>query len=237
MKKAILLTLAAMMVMSMTAWAATDALLGPHNLNGVKGCTSCHSPHNGSLANGGTVSTGATYLWGNKINGATFKTFGGGSMVNGAPAETDPNAHSVLCMSCHDNGISGTTMAATAQLGEDLSTSHPVDVKYGSAYDWAITITNGAVKFTDTAFVGGHPARLYVDAAGANAYVECSTCHNPHAWQNAVVTLAGVKTSKPTDLFVRGWYDPTDGASQANFCRSCHYSKTMDYWNNAGAPK
>ncbi len=128
-------------------------------------------------------------------------------------------------------------MGTDTQFGKDLSSSHPVDVAYSGGYNWAITISGGRVSFTDTAFAGGHPARLYLDAAGTTAYVECSTCHNPHAWQNAVVTIAGVKTSKKTDKFVRGWYDPTDGSSQANFCRSCHYSKTMDYWNYAGAAK
>jgi Doubled CXXCH motif (Paired_CXXCH_1) len=227
-----------MLALSIASFAAADPLLGPHNLNGVKGCTSCHSPHNGSLDNGGTAATGATYLWAQKVNGATFATFGGGTLVNGAPAETDPQAHSVLCMSCHDNGVSGTTMSAMSQLGENLSTTHPVDVKYTSntatSYDWAITIAAGRVSFNNASFVGGHPARLYVDAAGTNAYVECSTCHNPHAWQNAVVKIANVNTAKVTDKFVRGWYDPTDGASQANFCRSCHFSKSMDYQTGAG---
>src|SRR5512146_3036405 len=223
MKKVILITLAVMLVASVSAWAQADALLGPHNLNNTKGCTSCHSPHNGSAANGGSAATGELYLWANSFNTATFTTFGGGSMSNAAPKETDPNIHSILCMSCHDNGISGATMGDDAKLGQDLSSSHPVDVTYGGTYNWAITISGGRVSFTDTAFAAGHPARLYVDAAGTSAYVECSTCHNPHAWQNAVVTIAGVKTSKKTDKFVRGWYDPTDGSSQANFCRSCHY--------------
>ncbi len=236
MKKAILLTLAVMLVVSMSAWAQTDALLGPHNLNGTKGCTSCHSPHRGSLANGGSAATGELYLWANSFNTATFTTYGGGSMALAAtPAETDPNIHSVLCMSCHDSGITGTTMGAGALFGQDLSTSHPIDVQYGGSYNWAITINAGRVSFTDTGFAGGHPARLYVNAAGTAAYVECSTCHNPHAWKNAVVTIGGVKQAKVTDTFVRGWYDPNDGSTQANFCRSCHYSKSMDYWNYAGA--
>ena len=239
MKNVILITMAAMLL-SMVAFAQADPLLGPHNLNNVKGCTSCHSPHNGSLDNGGTATTGATYLWAQKFNTATFATFGGGTLVNGTPAETDPQAHSILCMSCHDNGVSGTTMSPMSQLGENLATSHPIDVEYKvvaagtAAYDWHITITAGRAAFTNASFAGGHSARLYVNAAGTNAYVECSTCHNPHAWQNAVVKIAGINTAKKTDKFVRGWYDPTDGASQANFCRSCHFSKSMDYQTGAG---
>ena len=240
MKKVAFLLVAAMLVLSTAAFAQADALLGPHNLANTKGCTSCHSPHNGSLDNGGVAATGKLYLWGQKFNEAVFTTYGGAttSSTLAAAVKTDVNLHTILCMSCHDNGVSGVTMDSMATLGEDLSTTHPVDVQYtGSPYDWAITITAGRASFTDTAFAGGHPARLYVNAAGTAAYVECSTCHNPHAWQNAVVKIAGVNASKPTAKFVRGWYDPTDGSTQANFCRSCHYSKTMDYVNNAGAAK
>ena len=241
MKKVTLVLVAAMLVFSISAFAQSDALLGPHNLNNVKGCTSCHSPHNGSLDNGGAIATGKLYLWGQTLNEGQFTTYGNTtatlSTTLASAVKTDPNLHSILCMSCHDNGISGTTMDPMATFGKDLSTTHPVDVAYGSSYDWAITITNGSVKFTNTTFAGGHPARLYVNAAGTAAFVECSTCHNPHAWQNAVVKIAGTNVAKTTDKFVRGWYDPADGASQANFCRSCHYSKTMDYVTYAGATK
>jgi Doubled CXXCH motif (Paired_CXXCH_1) len=242
--KKVLITLVAIVALSMMSFAVgvSDPLLGPHNLNGVKGCTSCHSPHNGSSDAVGAVSataraTGATYLWANVFDTNTFSTFAGGTLVNGTPKESDPNAHSVLCMSCHDSGISTTTMGAMAMLGTDLTSTHPVDVKYGSNYDWQITIAAGRASFTDVTFAGAHSARLYVDAAGANAYVECSSCHNPHAWQNAVVTVGTTKVAKATDKFVRGWYDPADGASQAQFCRGCHYSKSSEYVTYAGAVK
>lgn len=226
-----------------TAWAQapTDGLLGPHNVV-QKGCKSCHAPHNGSVANGGSdASTGEIYLWGRTLKTGVFTTFGGGSLtLTGSPAENDPVVHTQLCMSCHDGIISDITMRSETLVGygNDLSNDHPVHVQYVSdaqrPYNWAITIAGGRVSFNDSNFVAGHPARLYLDAAGTSAYVECTTCHNPHSYRRAVLKIAGVNQVKPSDKFIRGWYSPTDGSTQANFCRSCHYSKSDQY---DGSPK
>ena len=66
------------------------------------------------------------------------------------------------------------------------------------------------------------------------SYVECSTCHNPHSVNYARSTFQGVKNAvKPTNFFIRGWYDMTAGSnSTQQFCRSCHYSKSNEYVQN-----
>jgi cytochrome c2 len=238
MKRAFIIMLVAMLSLSAAAWAQTDPLLGPHNV-AEKGCRACHAPHNGAVMNGGTdKSTGEVYLWGRDFKAQTYYTFGGGSFTTVAnPTETDPVVHTQMCMSCHDGGISDATMSSEAQLPNDgysLQNDHPVNVEYKpatstSAYNWNITITSGRASFADTTWVGGHPARLYVDAAGTKAYVECSTCHNPHSFNRAVFKIGGVTTVKTSSRFVRGWYDPADGKSKADFCRSCHLSKSTAY--------
>ena len=238
MKRAVIIMLVAMLSLTASAWAQySDPLLGPHNV-AEKGCRACHAPHNGAVMNGGTdKSTGIVYLWSRDWKTGTYTTFGGGSLTTPVASEADPGNHSQMCLTCHDGGISDATMSSDAKLPNDgfsLENDHPVHAVYAAAtttrpYNWNITITAGRVSFADTTWVGGHPARLYVDEAGTSAYVECSTCHNPHSYNRAVFKIAGVSQVKTSSSFVRGWYDPADGKSKADFCRSCHYSKTDVY--------
>lgn len=235
MKKLFVILFVAVVALSLSAFAA-DTMLGPHNV-AEKGCKSCHAPHNGSVANGGTdAATGDIYLWGRTLKAATYSTFGGTSSFTTVtnPLETDPVVHTQMCLSCHDGGITDASMSDAAKVASDtdsLKNDHPVHAVYAAPtaaapYNWNITIAGGRASFVDTTFSAGHPARLFVDAAGTTAYVECGSCHNPHSWTKAVYKIAGTYQTKTSSKFVRGWYDPADGSSQANFCRSCHYSKT-----------
>ena len=238
MKRAMFMVLVAMLALTASAWAQySDPLLGPHNV-AEKGCKACHAPHNGAVMNGGTdKSTGTIYLWGRDWKTATYSTFGGGSLTTPVASEADPGIHTQMCMSCHDGGISDATMSSDAKLPNDgysLTNDHPVHVVYEPAttqrpYNWNITIANGRASFVDTTWRGGHPVRLFMDEAGTEAFIECSTCHNPHSFNRAVVKIAGTNYVKTSSSFVRGWYDPADGQSKADFCRSCHYSKTDVY--------
>lgn len=241
MRKAIYVVLVAMLAFTASAWAQvnpTDSMLGPHNV-AQKGCKSCHAPHNGAEMNGGTdASTGKIYLWGRDFKAATYTTFGGGTLETVAqPDEAWVVIHTQMCLSCHDGGVSGASMGTEALVASDtesLENDHPVHTIYAPAtttrpYNWNITVASGRASFVDTTWEAGHPARLYVDAPTNTAYVECSTCHNPHSQNTAIVKIAGVNTAKTSSKFVRGWYDPADGSTQANFCRSCHLSKSTAY--------
>jgi len=148
----------------------------------------------------------------------------------------------------------------------NLSNSHPVHIRYADTDGsgnvvapeefWQVSInSNGTVTFrdADTNQLGdgahtGHPAKLY--AEGGAAYVECASCHDPHrqtkyAYRKANGAYA-VGDDNSTVHYIRGPYsDPyalagntTDnGVMNAGFCRSCHYGKSMEYVNNAGAPR
>ena len=255
MKYAMFILIAVTLVLSGAAFAQVD-ILGPHNLGG-HGCATCHTPHTGAQGNGGTdASTGVNYLWGRDFFPNTYQTFGGGTLTTTASyTATDPLFHTAACLSCHDGNV--TIVGMTGQSfetvdgktvptylnkdGYSLSNDHPVHVTYDptSSFNWPGTVdVNGKITWTlsDTWITDqynkfGHPARFYT-VAGTGSYVECSTCHNPHAMNYARQTTGNnTKLYVKTKFFVRGWYDADNANSHsaANWCRSCHYSKSNEY--------
>ena len=183
----------------------------------------------------------------------------------GAFASTDTTFHTAACLSCHDGnqthvvGMTGLSVekveggSVTTYLNdgtESLKNDHPVNEKYDptSAYNWPGTVgTDGKITWTttpeSTAFQlnYGRPFRLYATAQtgqqGVGSYVECSTCHNPHSVNYNKSTYKTVaNTVKPTNFFVRGWYNTDNPSSNsgAQFCRSCHYSKSNEYVGQFG---
>jgi len=128
-----------------------------------------------------------------------------------------------------------------------LANSHPVDVQYTSGgFNWLI---NPDGTFQDTTFNLdgthlGHPAKLWVDGVSGNAMVECTSCHDPHretqfAYWNGTAYVVST-TANSTLFYLRGPYtnpESGNGNINANFCRSCHYSKSEMYANNSGAAK
>jgi hypothetical protein len=182
----------------------------------------------------------------------------------GAFSATDTAFHTAACMSCHDGnqtavvGMTGLSLE-TVEGGpvptylndgtESLKNDHPVHVNYDptSAFNWPGTVAaDGKITWTttpeSTAFQlnYGRPFRLYASTTGPKgvaSYVECSTCHNPHSVnynKSTYKTVANVVA--PTNFFVRGWYNTDNPASNsgAQFCRSCHYSKSNEYVGQFG---
>ena len=123
-------------------------------------------------------------------------------------------------------------MALGMKMGTTVNQGHPIDIPYpiGKNGYWPGSISNNSVIFTPTHFdsVYGHTARFYVDSGVA--YIECSTCHNPHNYSIVKVKIEGQTLAKPTAHFVRGWYDLQNRTSNssAQFCRSCHYEQSNE---------
>ena len=252
MRKALVVLLATLFVVT-AAWAQSytpnaDPLLGPHNVNNM-GCMSCHAPHNAVLQGEGG------FLWARAVPLKSYTTYGGGALDtsqtylqynavtggNSLSDADDPATHTVLCLSCHDTTFSGMTLTnpvngVVASDGTTLNYNHPVHVAYPTTAEfWKVTVSNGSASFVDstgTTFQYGHPARLFVATGSTTPYVECGSCHNPHQYNDIVVTQNGAKVAVKTAHFVRGQYDNL--ANQQNFCVSCHADKSGQ-WNGTGA--
>lgn len=145
--------------------------------------------------------------------------------------------------------VSGVDANGIGTWGEGtLGRTHPVHMKYDPSHNWKITInaSNNTVSYVDqdTNQIGdsgfyGHPGRLYSD--GTDAYVECTSCHNPHRQTSPAYKAADghyiVGAYGTTESYIRGPYSTTDGTISAGFCRSCHYSKSPEYVRNGGVAK
>jgi hypothetical protein len=258
MKRSFFILLALVVAASPLALGQFQDILGPHNVNG-HGCASCHTPHSGGAGQGigGDPSTGVNYLWGRTFIAKSYYGFDGDDFTTTSSyTADDPLFHTAACLSCHDGSVTVAGMTGQsfetvngnkvstylATDGYSLTNDHPVHVKYiPGGYNWPGTVgADGKVVWSTTdaptvnfTNVYGHPARFYAVAGAVTgeAYVECSTCHNPHTMSYAKVKINGVNVVKPTRFFVRGWYDSENPASNSatQFCRSCHYSKSNEY--------
>jgi hypothetical protein len=238
--------------------AQSGDILGAHNVNG-RGCQSCHTPHRGAagVSPGGDPATGGDSLWGRNFLATTYTTSGGGVLVTASSyPRSDPMFHTAACLSCHDGtvavgGMTGQSFETVdgirvptymAADGQSLTNDHPVHVPYPCGGDhWPCTVDAGGAVIFSSADAGtvhftktyGRPARFYpaTGNVGGVAYVECSTCHNPHAMNYARYQINGVTVVKPTRFFVRGWYDAENPGSNSalQFCRSCHYAQSNEY--------
>jgi hypothetical protein len=195
--------------------------LGPHNING-QGCLSCHA------SNSVEPQISSAYLWGDFTN-TTYPAVDGGTLIVGAELNgADPSSHSAVCLVCHDGSIAASGSMSASNLNHD----HPVNIPYplGNSSYWPGTLTAAGVSFAPSHFddVYGRPVRFYVSSGAA--YIECSSCHDPHNYSTTTVTIHGQNITKPTAHFVRGWYDVTNPGSNSvsQFCRSCHYEMSNE---------
>jgi predicted CXXCH cytochrome family protein len=180
-------------VSSMSAAAPNlpkTALAGSTHDIGGNGCKSCHAPHNGSTANGGTQGTGLILLWSRAFPAAanTFGVYDSNTMANKATeiggsalsTSTDVRMYSLLCLSCHDGVTSSFSpaMKTVNQVGSKaafgagayeslgLTNDHPINLNYdptkNSSLQATATVSNALPLF------------------GASNTVQCATCHDPH---------------------------------------------------------
>ena len=164
-----------------------------HDIGG-NGCKSCHAPHSGSVANGGSEGTGLILLWSRSFPASanTFGVYDSATMQNKAvelggsalSTSTDVRMYSLLCLSCHDGVTSSFSpaMATANQVGSKsgfgggayeslgLTNDHPVNMPYDPT-------VNSSLQSVATVAAA---LPLY----GTNSSVQCATCHDPHSNQN-----------------------------------------------------
>lgn len=154
---------------------------GPPVVPGA-GCKSCHAPHNGSVATGGTdQSTGRILLWDRGFTNVTFGTYTSPTMNSTAtevgtstPTATDPRLYSFLCLSCHDGVTTPALIAATSTKAVGnvansfgLTNDHPINMAHDPVADTGLN---------PLATVTGAGLMLY----GGTNTVQCGSCHNAH---------------------------------------------------------
>lgn len=158
--------------------------LATHDVGG-NGCRSCHAPHNGSTATGGTQGTGAILLWSRSFPATanTFLVYDSATMVNKAvelggaalTASTDARMYSLLCLSCHDGVTSSfsPTMQTVNQVGSKVGV-----LSLGLTNDHPVNMPHDATR--NTSLVAATTVINSLPLYGSNFTVQCGTCHDPH---------------------------------------------------------
>lgn len=191
-------------------------------------CVFCHTPHGGSLT---------APLWNKPNTTQTFTqyTTDTPALQNAGRPVSD---ESLICLSCHDGTLSVNSVINLANyryelypedpriytlatgspdtpivwgfggnnpvLGTDLSNDHPISFSYNSV----ITHYNNTGR-AGKLHVVGDALDAGVRFFGADNYVECSTCHDPHVDYSA----SGDPTYAPFLIM------PNTGS---DLCLACH---------------
>lgn len=133
-------------------------------------CIACHTPHDAK-----TVTDAP--LWNHTATTATYTLYDSSKSPTLNAVTSQPTGVSKLCLSCHDGTVAidafagttgGTTMiAASGNLGTDLSKSHPVSF----TFDANLIALDGELKAPPAGWVN-------------NDKFECSSCHDVHNKNN-----------------------------------------------------
>lgn len=212
--------LAACAVISLFALLLSSVRVGaagvkdsPHNLNNAPAnvtvtgadaantevCRPCHVPHNAAEGEGELwnheVDANATYTLYNEVHTGTKY----------ATNYVGLDRSAKLCLSCHDGAIAvdsyggdtGTyTISGAALIGDDLSTVHPIGLKYPGLSDDGVTWTTtsgyndptavafGAATYADgSTFGSAKGVQMVKGKVGGTTYknlVSCRSCHHSH---------------------------------------------------------
>ncbi len=193
---------------------------GAHNVKAteeVRICVFCHTPHH-------AASEGP--LWSRKSNLSIYVPYAS-TTIKANPQQ--PKGPSRLCLSCHDGAVAmgvltgdytvsslgkipaDTNPALNANLGTDLSTSHPVSMTYGLSGELNDkgTLANKGISLSE------------------DTYVECTSCHDPH--NNQYGNFLVRDNSTEHDLLCRDCHNKTDWANADNTHRTggLRYSSTV----------
>lgn len=201
----------------------------PSDPNAV--CTPCHQAHHADSRIvplwGHTTSTGPWIMY----NTNTVPV----SQMKAVPSPT-PTGPSLACLSCHDGtvavnsyggGIQGgdaTKITNSANLGTDLTHSHPISFTYdanlvgtGPNQDrWLYNPDTTQVLIPDSpaGFVPGNDMTINGFLLGGNHRLECSSCHAVHNQQGSPYNTI----NNPDLVVING----TKGGIGSVLCRSCH---------------
>jgi predicted CXXCH cytochrome family protein len=156
-------------------------------------CRPCHAPHNTNSGSTWTYDNAGSFgpLWDHSQSSANYSIYSQGYNFwkEGAATIGNPDGSSKLCLSCHDGTVAlanfrtfttGTTTMATfdggiANLGTDLSTTHPISF----TYDYSLSQTDHKIWDPTSTPSGVHSGTINDDMLEYGK-VQCISCHDPH---------------------------------------------------------
>jgi predicted CXXCH cytochrome family protein len=168
--------------MSAAGWNTTGEL-----------CVVCHTPHFSD------TTVNAAPLWNHEVTTQTYVLYSSGTLdaILGQPDES-----SKLCLSCHDGtvaldnfgGATGGTnfIAASANVGIDLSDDHPISFDYTDG----LASTDGGL-YPPTSTASGLGGTIDTDMLISNK-LQCASCHNAH--KEVGVDMFLIKDNAGSDL-------------------------------------
>ncbi len=184
-----LVGLAILPALGVTNLPKTGLAGSTHDIGG-NGCKSCHAPHNGATANGGTESTGLILLWARSFPASanTFGVYDSATMANKAvelggsalTTSTDVRMYSLLCLSCHDGVTSSFSpaMRTSNMVGSKAAFGGGAYESLGLTNDHPVNMNYDPTKNTSLQAVATVGATLPL--FGSSNTVQCATCHDPH---------------------------------------------------------
>ena len=182
MKKSLKNVVCLMALMAMAAPSFATIVGSAHDFSGAgwntttEICNVCHAPHNNKTAIAGAP------MWNHEETAATFTLYTSSTFE--ASDQGQPSGTSKLCLSCHDGTVNldafgtettGTTaITGTANLGTNLSTSHPISF----TYDTALATADGEL-FDPATASSGLGGTIAADMLFSGK-LECASCHDVH---------------------------------------------------------
>ena len=156
-------------------------------------CRPCHAPHNANSKNRNYNDNAGTFgpLWDHSQSNASYTIYSQGYNFwrEGAATVGNPDGSSKLCLSCHDGTVAlanfrnfttgvtkmGDVNGGAANLGTDLSTSHPVSF----TYDQALSNVDHKIWDPTSTPSGVHSGTIDADMLESGK-VQCISCHDAH---------------------------------------------------------
>lgn len=178
------------------------------------GCHSCHVPHHALKPTDPGASWGVplwSYAEGSAIDDVTFTLYSSPTFDALNTDISQPDGASKLCLGCHDGAYapiaasaSNTDPSQNADLGTDLTTTHPISFTYDATLAQA---ANGGLynPVTHSSGLGG---TIDTDLLDSHHMLQCTSCHDIH-------------TTGIGEFSLRYEYDVTAHTDNI-LCRTCH---------------
>jgi len=245
MKTLNLLTLTAVAGSLMTLTAQAGIVGSPHDFSGqswntdpadpASVCSACHTPHH--------ADSSVVPLWSHANTASTFYMYNQANLLAigdtasdlQAVIATQPNGPSKACLSCHDGTVAintyggvtvggvGITITNGANLGTDLTHSHPISLSYSPALvgtgpnqdKWLYNPDTTPVLVPDSGtFIPGNDMTIKGFLLGTDYALECGSCHDVHNQEGTPFDI----TTNPKLVKING----TQAGKGSLLCRSCH---------------